>query len=242
MKTAFRTLIFSILTLASCNSSETASEHIVFNLKNADGQSFSALVHLPSGRSSDNAVPAVFVEDGRFFTEMSFWSAIDSMEECGAIGNVAIACLNDGNADGTGRTAFFAGTFIPYVQKKWGVGLTAGDRVCFGIAASADRCLTLSMQNDTLSDEYWCFSPSGTDLSEFGMLSTPTAYRICSSAAEEIEHFNFYPALVNSIRKRGGKADYWTFDNSMATKEIWWPYLFKEELKRRFPGQDSSLK
>lgn len=200
-------------------------------------------MHLPSDWSPKVSIPVVFIEDGRYLTdyEQDFWKAIDSLDEHGLTSPVAIACLN-GKVTGEERTEFFINTFIPYVQNKWNVGLSAEDRICFGISESADRCLTSSMLIDSLFSEYWCVSPSEADLSEFGMLTNPTEYHISWSAEEEIRHFNYYPSLVNIIRKRGGKVVSRVFDNSIATKQLWWPYLFIEELQRRFPGQDSSLK
>ncbi len=216
--------------------------NVIFDLKDSNGNTYSAMIHIPTGISSGSSIPAVFIEDGRDYTNnQPLWQTIDSLSWCEAIEPVVIACLN-GKENSTDRTEFFVDTFIPYVQKKWNVGLSIDNRVCSGISASADRCLILSMQNDTLFNEYWCFSPSKADISEFGLLSSPTKYRIFYSAAEEIEHFNYYPSLANAIRKRGGRVDQQAFDNSIATKQIWWPYLFTEELKRRFPGQDSSLK
>lgn len=243
MKTAIRALLLSSVIFTSCGSSDNTSGNICFDMEDSAGHKYSAVMHLPSNHSSKKPLPAVFIEDGGFLTDngQEFWAAVDSLEEYGATGSVAVVCL-DGKADGAERTDFFVNTFIPYVQEKWNVGLTAGDRICFGASASADRCLTLSMQNDTLFSEYWCFSPSEADLSEFGLLSSPVEYRICWSAQEEIEHFNYYPSLVNAIRKRGGKVDSRAFDNSIASRQAWWQYLFTEELKRRFPGQDSSLK
>ncbi len=242
MKTAIRTLFLSFVIFASCNKAEMTPGNVKFDLNDSNGNTYSALMHIPAGVSSDSSIPAVFIEDGREYTDnQPLWRTVDSLAECRAIEPVVIVCLN-GKAEGSERTDFFVNTFIPYVQKKWNVGLDVENRVCSGTSASADRCLILSMQNDTLFNEYWCFSPSEADLSEFGLLSNPVQYRIFYSAEEEIEHFNYYPSLANAIRKRGGRVDCQTFDNSLALKQVWWPYLLTEELKRRFPGQDSSLK
>lgn len=239
MKNVIKALFISIITITSCNRTSDVSQKISFDIDGNDGQSYSASIYLPAGWSSDTPTPAVFIEDGMDFDNPRNWALMDSLYLHNAIGPVAIACLN-GNRIMPDRTDIFINSFIPYVQKKWNTGLTADSRICFGTGSSADRCLELSMGNNTMFEEYWCFSPSEADLSEYGLLQEPVNYLICWGSKEEAENPDHYSGLLNCIRKRGGNVRSWKYDGGM--EKGCWYYWFFHELMRRFPAQDSSLK
>ena len=105
--------------------------------------------------------------------------------------------------------------------------------IFFGTSNSADFGITLSMRNQGFMNEYWCYSPVFSDVSDYGMLTTETQYRICWGAKEEIGMEDYFPNLLKDIRKRGGKIHSWVYNGGH--DRDWWKYWFSEELKLKFP-------
>jgi enterochelin esterase-like enzyme len=130
---------------------------------------------------------------------------------------------------------FFVEEFIPYIENEAPVSQSAADRIFFGTSNSADFGITLSMRNQGLMNEYWCYSPVYSDIKDYGMLTSETSYRICWGVKEEIGMEDYFPNLLKDIRKRGGKVHSWVFNGGH--DRDWWKYWFSEELKTRFPAK-----
>ena len=106
-------------------------------------------------------------------------------------------------------------------------------RIFYGTSNSADFGITLSFRDPSLISEYWCFSPVNSNIEHYGMLEDNVTYRICWGVKEEVNQFDYFPSLGNSIRKRGGNVKSWVFESGH--DRGYWRKWFGEELKRRFP-------
>ena len=87
---------------------------------------------------------------------------------------------------------YFINEFIPYIEKKAPVSTSSDGRVFYGTSNSADFGITLSLRNQGLIDEYWCYSPVYSNISDYGLLDSHTLYRICWGAKEEVGQFDGY--------------------------------------------------
>ncbi|MCQ2127691.1 MAG: hypothetical protein MJZ06_09710 [Bacteroidaceae bacterium] len=227
----------SVILLAGCTAGTQDRDIKEFTIKDAQGNSLEAQAYIPQGWSNKEGGPAVFVLDNSLFNDGMLWRGIDSLYECNVLKPIVIARLHDKR--GTCSAETFSTSFIPYVQENFNAGVT--ENIFFGVGNEADTGLAISMSGNARIDEYWCYSPANSDLSGYGMLPQETSYRICYGAKEEIGRFEYYPALLNSIRKRGGHVESWTYDGS--ADPDWWKAWFLYELEKRFPAsQDSSLK
>lgn len=257
----FITLI-AATALTACTETLDESRFEEFELQSDDGSSRKGGVYLPIGYNQKKEYPVIYMEDGLVFKDCQYKRMIDSLIEVGAIRPVVIACSYENKLRVPGKDVayrnaeyletlaksdatflklfnahlkYFQDTFVPYIEKKYAVARTREGRIFYGTSNSADWGLTFSMKHPELIAEYWCFSPVSSDLGSYGMLSQPTEYRICWGVKEEIGRFDYFAALVNSVRKRGGKVKDWAFDGGHDRE--WWKYLFGEELIRRFPSE-----
>ena len=246
--------------LISCNTVLTESVFEEFEIKDKDGGVRTGGLYLPMGYDSRQEYPVVYMADGLVFKDNSYRTMVDSLIETGSIRPVVIACSFENKKQIPGFTIayrnaeyidalsksdpvlkalfeshmdYFINSFIPYIEQRCNVGSGRDDRVFYGTSNSADFGLTLSMRHPELMSEYWCFSPVFSDLDGFGMLGEETGYRICWGRKEEVGQEDYFPALVKSIRKRGGYVKEWSFDGGHDRE--WWKHWFAEELKRRFP-------
>lgn len=263
MKTASIVQTFLICTLCllcSCVKTTQQSEFKEFTINCKDGTVRSGAIYIPKGVSTNEKVPIIYMGDGLIFKECGFKRMIDSLIDNECISPVIIACSYENkirikgyniayrNAEYVEALAkndntlaklfenhynYFTGEFIPYVEKNAPVSKDANDRIFFGTSNSADFGLTLSMRNPGLITEYWCFSPVYSDISDYGRITEPTTYRICWGIKEEVNNDQYFPALLNNIRKRGGEVTSWVFNGGHDRN--WWKYWFSEELKRKFP-------
>ena len=244
----------------SCRKATTESEFTEFEISCSDGTTRSGGIYLPKGVSAKDKLPVIYMGDGLIFKECGFKKMMDSLVENKSIRPVVIACSfenkktipnydlayrnaeyiealakNDNNLAGLfeNHYNYFTKEFIPYVEKKAHVADSRDDRVFFGTSNSADFGITLSLRNPSLIAEYWCYSPVFSDIKDYGMISSPTTYRICWGAKEEVGMFDYFPDLMKDIRKRGGNVHSWVYNGGHDRE--WWKYWFSEELKRRFP-------
>lgn len=252
---------FSLSLLLSCGQkASTASEFSEFEIKCKDGKIRNGGIYLPAGIKSKDELPVIYMADGLVFKECRFGRMIDSLVEMKAISPVIVACSYENKKTVPGyniafRNAeyiealakndntlaelfenhfnFFVDEFIPYIEKKAPVSESAANRIFFGTSNSADFGITLSMRKQGLMNEYWCYSPVFSNISEYGMLTSETSYRICWGSKEEVGMDDYFPNLLKDIRKRGGQVNSWVYNGGHDRE--WWKYWFSEELKRRFP-------
>lgn len=263
MKIASKVLTLSICALclfSACVKTTHQSEFKEFKINSKDGTVRSGAIYIPKGVKSNVDVPVIYMGDGLVFKECGFKSMMDSLIDNKCISPVIIACSYENKIRITGyniayRNAeyvealakndntlaklfdnhykYFTNEFIPYVEKNAPVSKSAADRIFFGTSNSADFGLTLSMRNPGLMAEYWCYSPVYSNIKDYGIIEEPTIYRICWGIKEEVNNDNYFPSLLNDIRKRGGEVSSWVFNGGH--DRSWWKYWFSEELKRKFP-------
>ena len=252
--------ICSLFILSSCVKTIESSQFNEFRIECGDGTVRSGGIYIPGGIKSDAQLPVIYMADGLVFKDCAFKRMMDSLYECKAIRPVVIACSYENkmtvpgysiayrNAEYVEALAkndntlaqlfdnhynFFIGEFIPYIEKHAPVSALPDDRVFFGTSNSADFGLTMSLRNQGLFSEYWCYSPVYSNISEYGMIETPTRYRICWGAKEEIGQFDYFPNLIKDLKKRGADVHSWVFNGGHDRE--WWKYWFAEELKLKFP-------
>lgn len=220
-------------------------------------------VYLPAGYDKQNTYPVVYMEDGLVFTDGNYRSILDSLVLYRLISPVVVVCSYEDktpmpefgiamrNAEYleslSQRTpelavyfenhlAYFTDELIPEIEKRYSVSKERSGRIYYGTSNSADFGLSLSMRHPELFDEYWCFSPVCSDLGNYGMLEQDARYRICWGAKEESGlSFNYFPSLINSIRKRGGIVDSWTYPGGHDRPV--WEMQFYNLLANRFPAE-----
>lgn len=252
---------FSVSLLISCgHETSQSSEFNEFEIKGKDGKIRNGGIYIPAGVKSKDELPVIYMADGLVFKDCKFGRMIDSLIEIKAISPVVVACSYENKKTISGyniayRNAeyiealakndntlaelyenhfhFFVDEFIPYIEKKAPVSKSADNRIFFGTSNSADFGITLSMRKQGLMNEYWCFSPVFSSVSDYGLLSSETSYRICWGSKEEVGMDDYFPNLLKDIRKRGGQVHSWVYNGGHDRE--WWKYWFSEELKRRFP-------
>jgi len=249
--------------LCSCAKQTESSQFREFSLKGSDGTMRSGAIYLPQGIRPKDKLPVIYMCDGLVFRECGFKKMIDSLIEEKQISPVVIACSYENKMTIPGyRIAFrnaeyieslaekdqklanlfknhynyFIKEFIPYIEKEAPVSKLPKDRVFFGTSNSADFGITLSMRDQGLMSEYWCYSPVFSDVSGYGLIESPTSYRICWGIKEEVGLEEYFPNLLKDIRKRGGDVKSWVYNGGHDRN--WWKHWFREELKRRFPYKD----
>lgn len=255
------TPIILMLIVCSCTQeASTSSEFNEFDIKCQDGSVRSGGIYIPMGIKSKDELPVIYMADGLVFKECGFKRMIDSLIDCKAISPVIVACSYENkrtipgykvayrNAEYIEALAkndnklaelfenhynYFVDKFIPYIEDKAPVSRSASDRIFFGTSNSADFGITLSLRNQELMKEYWCYSPVFSDIRDYGLINSDISYRICWGSKEEIGMDDYFPSLLKDIRKRGGKVHSWIYDGGH--DRDWWKYWFSEELKRRFP-------
>ncbi|MBR4842433.1 MAG: hypothetical protein IK006_05015 [Bacteroidaceae bacterium] len=256
----FAPLIITSLFLGSCHEVLTESSFEELEIKDQNGTVRKGGLYLPLGYDSKNEYPVIYMADGLVFKDGHYRTMVDSLIRTGSIRPVVIACSYENKKQIPGFTIayrnaeyidalsksdpklkelfdlhmdYFINSFIPYIEKRCKVSRERDNRVFYGTSNSGDFGLTLSMKHPELMSEYWCFSPVYSDMDGYGMLGEPTEYRICWGLKEEVGQEDYFPALVKSIRKRGGYVKEWSFDGGHDRE--WWKLWFAEELKRRFP-------
>lgn len=254
--------IAAALVLTACNKTLEESQYNEFEFKCADGSVRNAAVYLPLGWTPKQEWPVIFMEDGLVFKDCDFKTSIDSLVDIGEIRPLVVACSYENKmkvpgfkisyrnaefVENIARTddklmqlydkhlSFFKDEFIPYITRKYSTAGSRDGRIFFGTSNSADFGLSLSMRDTTAFAEYWCYSPVNSSMSYYGMVPATTSYRICWGTKEEVGQFDYFPELIMSIRKRGGKVSSWVFDGGH--DRAWWKYWFLEELKRQFPAE-----
>ena len=255
--------VLMLLMAVSCHE-ETALESgfTEFEIKCQDGTVRKGGIYLPEGVKAKDELPVIYMADGLVFKDCSFKSMMDSLIDLKAIRPVVIACSYENKKTVPGyrvsyrnaeyvealakndntlaqlfenHNQFFVNEFIPYIEKEAPVSKSAADRIFFGTSNSADYGITLSLRNQGLISEYWCYSPVYSDIKDYGMRSSETSYRICWGIKEEVGMEDYFPDLLKDIRKRGGKVHSWVF-NGGHDRDMW-KYWFSEELKTRFPAK-----
>jgi enterochelin esterase-like enzyme len=253
--------VLMLLMAVSCHE-ETALESgfTEFEIKCQDGTVRKGGIYLPEGVKAKDELPVIYMADGLVFKDCSFKSMMDSLIDLKAIRPVVIACSYENKKTVPGyrvsyrnaeyvealakndntlaqlfenHNQFFVNEFIPYIEKEAPVSKSATDRIFFGTSNSADYGITLSLRNQGLISEYWCYSPVYSDIKDYGMLSYETSYRICWGIKEEVGMEDYFPNLLKDIRKRGGNVHSWVF-NGGHDRDMW-KYWFSEELKLKFP-------
>lgn len=263
MKKGFYKIVFvliALVTFFSCKKEYNESQFDEFEITDTNGLTRTGGIYLPKGMNSRSVYPVIFMEDGLVFKETHFKHMVDSLIEYGLIRPVIIACSYENkmtipgykiayrNAEYLEAMAqtdsnlakifddhytYFKQVFIPYINKNYPVSTKISDRIFFGTSNSADFGITLSMRDEGLFSEFWCYSPVYSDINEYGTLESPVIYRICWGNKEEIGMFDYFPSLIKDIRKRGGDVSSWTYNGGHDRE--WWKYWFGEELVRRFP-------
>ena len=256
-------LISTICLFNACRKTSEESQFNEFEIRCEDGTTRSGGIYLPKGIQSKDKLPVIYMADGLIFNDCNYRKMIDSLIENRCIRPVVIACSYENkktipdydisfrNAEYIEALAkddnklaqlfenhynYFINEFIPYIEKNAPVSDSADDRIFFGTSNSADFGITLSIRNQGLMNEYWCYSPVYSDIKDYGMIITPTIYRICWGAKEEVGMFDYFPALIKDIRKRGGDVHSWVFNGGHDRE--WWKYWFGQELETRFPSKN----
>jgi len=251
-------IVFSLL--HSCKRTTVESQFKEFNISCQDGMVRSGGIYIPKNISSDDLLPVIYMADGLVFKDCGFKKMLDSLIDNKSIKPVIIACSYENKKTVPGYNlayrnaeyvealakndntlaklfdnhhSFFVNEFIPYIEKEAPVSSSSEDRIFFGTSNSADFGLTLSLRNPGLISEYWCYSPVYSDIKDYGMITSPTSYRICWGAKEEVGMFDYFPNLLKDIRKRGGNVHSWVYNGGH--DRDWWKYWFAQELKLRFP-------
>lgn len=247
----------------SCGGTKNESEFREFELKAKDGTVRTGGIYIPKHTKSSSRLPVIYMEDGLVFKDCYYKHLLDSLIDEKCISPVVVACSYENKSTIPGfrisyRNAeyieslssqdpqiaqlfdnhydYFLETFIPYIQKNAPVSRERKDMIFYGTSNSADFGITLSMRNQDVFPEYWCYSPVYSDISRYGMLSGDVDYRICWGVKEEIDSDEYFPSLVKDIRKRGGNVTSWVFNGTHDRNK--WKACFREELKRRFPYSD----
>ncbi|MBO4560845.1 MAG: hypothetical protein J5705_02615 [Bacteroidaceae bacterium] len=263
MKKIFIVIAFTfcvMLVVSSCVKTTQESQFNEFKITCNDGTVRSGGIYIPKGVKSTDELPVIYMADGLVFKECGFKKMIDSLLDMKAIRPIVVACSFENkmtvpghklafrNAEYVEALAkndntlaqlfenhynYFVNEFIPYIEKEAPVSKSADNRIFFGTSNSADFGITLSLRNPGLIPEYWCYSPVYSDIKDYGMIASPTSYRICWGSKEEINMFDYFPNLLKDIRKRGGNVHSWVFNGNH--DRDWWKYWFGEELKTRFP-------
>ena len=253
----------SLFFLCACEKVSESSQFNEFEIKSDDGTIRLGGIYIPQGVTSKDRLPVIYMPDGLVFNDCGFKRMLDSLVENKCIQPVVVACSYENKMSVPGHNLayrnaeyvealakndntlaplfdnhynYFLHEFIPYVEKNAPVSDQSGDRIFFGTSNSADFGITLSLRNQGLMAEYWCFSPVYSDIRDYGMINIPTVYRICWGAKEEIGQFDYFPSLIKDIKKRGGDVSSWIFNGGH--DRDWWKYWFSEELIRRFPYKD----
>lgn len=255
---AYSLCILSII--CSCGQPSDQSEFKEFSINCKDGMVRTGGIYLPKNVKADDELPVIYMADGLVFKECGFKKMIDSLIDSKSIRPIVVACSYENKKTVPGYNlayrnaeyvealakndnslaklfnnhySYFINEFIPYIEKEAPVSRSAQERVFFGTSNSADFGITLSIRNQGLITEYWCYSPVFSDIKDYGIIESPTSYRICWGAKEEVGMFDYFPNLLKDIRKRGGTVHSWVFNGGH--DRGWWKYWFCEELKRRFP-------
>lgn len=249
-----------LYTFYSCSEPSRTSEFREFVIKSEDGKTRTGGIYLPKGITPKDKLPVIYMADGLVFNDCNYGRMIDSLIDNKCIMPVVVACsyedkttipgynLSYRNAEYVETLArddnelaqlfdnhysYFLNEFIPYIESNAPVSTSIEDRIFYGTSNSADFGITLSLREQGMMDEYWCYSPVYSDIKDYGMITTPTSYRICWGAKEEVVMFDYFPSLMKDIRKRGGSVHSWVFNGGH--DRDWWKYWFGQELERRFP-------
>lgn len=254
-------LLCVLFFICSCKKTLEQSEFREFTIKCQDGTVRTGGIYIPKGTKTSDKLPVIYMADGLVFKDCGFKKTLDSLIEEREIRPIVVACSFENKKTVPGYNlafrnaeyiealakndnslaklfdnhySFFINEFIPFIEKEAPVSTSADDRIFFGTSNSADFGITLSLRDQGLISEYWCYSPVYSDIKEYGMIESPTSYRICWGAKEEVGMFDYFPSLLKDIRKRGGTVHSWVFNGGH--DRGWWKYWFTEELKRRFPN------
>lgn len=250
------------LVLSACGTGGSGPEFVEFEVNSAfTGTRRPVGVYLPQDYDSHKSYPVIYMEDGLVFKEGEYRHLIDSLILNKVIRPVIVACSYEDKSPVDGyelavRNAeyvealaaqdtvldrmfenhlrYFTDEFVPTIRKKFAVSEKTGESIYYGTSNSADFGLTLSMRHPELFSEYWCFSPVYSDLGKYGMLKQEVSYMICWGAKEEAAiSFDYFPSLVQSIRKRGGSVTSWDFNDGHDRGN--WQAEFIKLLVKRFP-------
>jgi len=252
-------LVTTLLVTFSCGKPYTESKFKEFKITDASGTVRECGIYLPKGYSNKQDLPVIYMFDGLIFKDNNYKQLLDSLLELKLISPVVVACAYENKEQIPGfqisyrnaefveeiswdndklkelfdkHFSFVTHDFIRYIEKNYNVCDQREDRIFYGTSNSADFGITLSMRDPSLFAEYWCFSPVYSNLSRYGMLEEDVNYRICWGLKEKGNN-DYFPALINSIRKRGGHVYSWTFESGH--DRGFWRKCFVEELKHRFP-------
>ena len=252
-------LISTLLMILSCEKTYTESKYSEFKITDQSGTVRECGIYLPIGYSNKQELPVIYMFDGLIFKDNNYKHLMHSLIAFKLITPVVIACTYENKEQIPGfqisyRNAefveeiskdndklkdlfekhytFASQDFIKYIEKNYNVQKQRENRIFFGTSNSADFGITLSMRDPSLFAEYWCYSPVYSNLSNYGMLEDDVYYRICWGLKEEGTN-DYFPALVNSIRKRGGHIYSWAFEGGH--DRMFWRQCFIDELKHRFP-------
>ena len=256
-------LTITVLSLfQSCKRTTAESEFKEFNISCKDGIVRSGGIYIPKGIKTDDKLPVIYMADGLVFKDCGFKKSLDSLIDSKSIRPIVVACSYENKKTVPGYNlayrnaeyiealakndntlaklfdnhySFFVNEFIPYIQKEAPVSTSSEEMIFFGTSNSADFGITLSLRNPGLISEYWCYSPVFSNINDYGMISSPTSYRICWGIKEEVGMDDYFPDLLKNIRKRGGGVHSWVFNGGH--DRSWWTYWFCEELKNRFPSK-----
>lgn len=252
-------LIITLLMTISCGKN-VDSRLVEFSIKDSSGTERECGVYLPKNYSKSKEYPVIYMLDGLVFKESGYKVLVDSLIDNRCISPVIIACSYENKEPVPGfrisyrnaefvesisrqdpkltelfenHYSFVTQDFINYIEKHYPVKKDPDGRIFYGTSNSADFGITLSFRDPSLIPEYWCFSPVNSNIEHYGMLEDNVTYRICWGVKEEVNQFDYFPSLVNSIRKRGGNVKSWVFESGH--DRGYWRKWFGEELKRRFP-------
>ena len=260
-KSTVTALCIIALALASCGRTSRGSAFQEYTVESKSTDSDRRIgVYIPDGYSPKNTYPVIYMEDGLVYTSGNYRHLMDSLIDNRIIKPLIMVCSYEDKSPIKGyniarRNAEYVETIasgdsvlqnifdnhlnylinelIPFIEKNYSVSKERDGRTYYGTSNSADFGLTLSMMHPELMHEYWCFSPVFSDMTRYGMLKESTDYQITWGAKEEAGmSFDYFPALMQSIRKRGGNVHSWAFDGGHDRDK--WQEEFIKLLAERF--------
>lgn len=218
-------ILLAILLTVSCT--EVGSQYVESNLESQyTGDVRTIGVYLPDGYNKKNTYPTIYMADGISFNSGDYRHVLDSLIGHGIIEPIIVSCSYNSkgvsaSSSETFNIDFFTEELMPFVESKYSVSSDRNDKVYYGISGSADAGLKISLTRQELMSEYWCFSPLNSDISFYSSLSESTAYKIYWVNKDELKSsFDYFPSMVNSLRKRGGSVKTKTLDTPSSTR-VW---------------------
>lgn len=211
-KTHLFTILISVMMLAGCGGGEKSFVTVALQRQcyrdKATGTEISASVYFSKLFDGSDRCPLVFVADTELFNTDSLFIQIDSMITSGILPPMLIVGCDSVTSC---SASLMTDVLIPGIHSSYHIDRDRTEVLC-GQGLSADLCVEIGMTHPETADAFWCFSPTVSDLNEFGMTDGSVSFCILHNLKiEPYENLELYSSLINSIRKRGGKVSERTY-------------------------------